>query len=355
MHTDIHLMDSMPGKPPAWTAIPAPIFDQLKISIWKGLHQADIILPTFEEYFGKPEKTWDGKAWRWKDLGISISAWEIYAYRVIRCPAVEKTLAAISPILKLFPNKPNGKAAAQLLSAEIAWDFPVSLNYDEAEAQQIQIACLAIPANKLATMKTMEPSEYAEKKFKHCADGATNGLISFYFKSFSRQPDKTDDNVLTWQPRKKAVSRGIIYCKRLAPKEPWSIRFESTLLGPKLEKVIGKALPYDLTHLPRRLAGLCFDDFWYLERFNWSEFIEAARRSADYKGIPFADVEAKAKFLSQAATRWNDVDVTLWQKRIAKKIAKLIRSKPLENKIGTSKFSTPISLMEVLQKNFSGK
>ena len=333
---------------PALT-IPAPIFDQLQISIWNGMDE-DIILPIFREYFGKPQciKGHQGKveALRWNDLGISMSAWENHAHRVIRFSASQPVLAALTPVLRLFPARYDGKPAARLKSAEIAWDFPISHKYQEADDKLIHLAQLAVPANKFARLRAVGASEYAKQEFKRCTDGATNGRISCYFKSLSRQPDKEDPSITKLAPTLKAVWRGIIYCKQLAPNEPWCIRFEATLLGPKLEKVIGKSLPSDLTRLPRRLTRLCFDDFWGFERFDWDAFMEAARRSANYNKIPFERIERRTRVL-HAVSKPQGIEATISLKHSARKIAKMLKSQSLRNRIGAKEFSTRLTLMDV--------
>ena len=323
--------------------MPTPILDQLEISIWKGLHQADVVLPTFREHFGKPECTRDSKAWHWDALGISMGASERWAFRVIRLPAIEATLAAISPLLKLFPRRPNGKPAAQLRSAEIAWDFPVSYDYDATEAELGRLVASVISANKRAKLRR-KPL----KKFRKCRDGAINGRSLFYLQSLTEQPDNDDPGQIVCVPSKKAIWRAKIYCKQLSSAEPWCVRFESTLLGQKLEKSIGRTLPSDLTLLSTCLVGLCFDDFFGFEQFDWPAFMEAARRSAAYKKIPFATVEAKAKLFSRAAMH-NGLAVAMWQKRAAKTIAESsLGSKSLQNKISAGKFSMPLKSADVL-------
>ncbi|MCL2790437.1 MAG: hypothetical protein FWD79_07305 [Desulfobulbus sp.] len=71
-----------------------------------------------------------------------MNASEKWAYRVIRFPAFPHVLAALTPVLQLFPARYDGKLAARLRSAEIAWDFPISHSYEEAEAQLIQLGFL---------------------------------------------------------------------------------------------------------------------------------------------------------------------------------------------------------------------
>jgi hypothetical protein len=336
-------MSMMPGL--AQAAMPDPILDQLQISIWNGMEE-NIVLPEFIKAFGKPWLHKKNNELNFSN-GIAISSQEKMGYRLVRFPAFPPVLAALNPVLKLFPKRFDGKPAAQLRSAEIAWDFPISHRYTEAEEQLIMLAPLAVPANKFARMRVMEPDEYSEVWFKRCADGAINGIITYYLKSLSRQPDKEDPSITKLAPTPHAVWRGIIYCKKLAPNEPWCIRFEATLLGQRLEKVIGKSLPSDLTRLPRRLAGLCFDDFWRFERFNWLAFMEAARRSADYKKIPFDGIE-KSAIKYHAMSMEQGIRVTIRLKRGAKKIAAMLKSKSLRNRISAKKFSTPLALMEVL-------
>ena len=350
-HTPIGNTNTLPGFTPAM-AMPDPILDQLQISIWKGMGE-DMVLPEFIKAFGKPwldEKT---DELNFKN-GIAIAHKEKWGYRLVRFPAFPPVLAALTPVIQLFPARFDGKPAARLRSAEIAWDFPIGNLYFEADAKLIQLAPLAIPANRLARLRVVEPSEYAEREFKKCVDGATNGRTSYYFKSLRRQPDKEDPSITKLAPSPKAVWRGIIYCKRLAPNKPWCIRFEATLLGQRLEKVIGKTLPSDLTRLPRRLAGLCFDDFWSFERFDWDAFMEAARRSADYKKIPFDHIE-KAARVYHAVSMEQGIGVTIRLKRNARKIAGMLQSKSLGKKIGAKEFSTPLALMELLPEKPSNK
>ena len=350
-----------PGLAPA-TKLPEPILDQIEISIWKGLYQADIILPTFEQAFGKPAKTRDGEAWYWKELGLFISRREKWAYRVIRFPATAEVLTAISPVLKLFPRKPNGKYAAQLFSAEIAWDFPISHIDEEPEEQLQKIVAVTVPANRKAKLR-QKSSDF----FYECSDGAINGLITFYFHSLSKyaeeedtsqneaegnQQNKEESVRFSWMPSKEATWRGKAYSKRLPEKKQWNIRFEVTLFGSALKEAIGTFLPSELTDLPKRLAGLRFDDFWSFEQFDWPAFMEAARRSAKYKGISFADIERSTKVRYQL-TRLNGLGVTMWQKRLARNIADIIGSKALKEKIGSKKFSTPLKAEDVLPKSDS--
>jgi hypothetical protein len=345
--------------------MPAPIFDQLEISIWKGLYQDDIILPTFEKCFGKPFLTKDGKALRWKDHGISMSAREKWGYRIIRFPATEKTLAAINPVLKLFPRRSNGKSATQLRSAEIAWDFPVNANYDEAEKQLHELVAVAFLNNPKAKLQLkyapclglIRSSDcYDECQYVHrcllCRDMASNGLITAYFRSMEKvsikSENKDEENYFAWQPRKKATFWGKIYCKKQAPKEPWCIRFEVTLIGPKLARAIGRSLPANLAALSRRLEGLRFDDFWSFKRFDWLAFMEAAHRSADYNGPPVPDIETKAKILSLASTKLDGINVAMWQIQLAKKIARRLSKKLLKEKL--KKFIIPLKSEDVLPK-----
>jgi len=348
-----------PGLAPAGVAMPTPILDQLQISIWKGLHQADIVQPTFEEAFGKPQPTNDGTALRWKALGIAMSTREKWAYRLIRFPATQAALAAISPLLTRFPRRPDGKAAAQLRSAEIAWDFPASTNYHDAAEQLFALAAVTMLNNKRARLRIMEPKcfgldsqpDCSECHFFHrcqrCRDGASNGKATFSFRSlgkyFVENEYEDEDGYFQCMPSKGATFWGKIYCKQLFVGAPWGIRFEVTLLGQKLEDTIGKALPSDLTLLPRRMAGLCFKDFWYFEKFNWSSFMESARRSADYKCIAFAKVKKMALLLSRHAIHEGH-NITAWQKRNAKKIAQTLNSQPLQDKIGAGKFSIPLQI-----------
>jgi hypothetical protein len=362
--TPIDDSSMMPEVPPA--AMPDPILDQLEISIWKGNHQTGIILSTFSEHFGKPEKTNDGKAWRWKKLGISMAAYEKWFWQVIRFPATQSAFDALTPVLNLFPKmKKDGKPAMLLRSAEIAWDFPINHVCEEPEEQLQKIVAITIPANKKASLRSK-----SSDSLYPCSDGAVNGLNTFYFQSLSLYPDNEDtasqngegdtpeaddENIhFCWLPSKTAVWRGKAYCKKLAPKTPWCIRFEVTLLGQKLEKVIGKIPPYDLTLLPRRLAGLCFDDFWVFERFDWSLFMESARRSAESKRISIADIEKRAEDL-YPFTRLHGLNVTMWQKREARKIADLIGTEKLKTKIGAKKFSTILKTEDVLPKNLPEK
>jgi hypothetical protein len=353
----------IPGLAPAAT-IPAPIFDQLQISIWNGLGP-DIVSPVFINAFGNP---WHDNEHDYLNFqnGIALSLRNKLGYKVIRFSATESLLKELTPVLQSFPSRKDGKPAAQLRSAEIAWDFPVavSANYDEAEEQLLKIVAVTVSANREAQLQT-KSSEYIHV----CHDGASNGLITFYFHSLSKYPEKEDASQnkaegnseqegntprFSLLPSKKAIWRGKAYGKRLSQKMPWCVRFEVTLLGQKLEAVIGKSLPADLTTLPERLAGLGFDNFWRFERFNWTGFMEAARRSAKCKGIPFADVEKRTR-VSCHLKRLQGQDVTMWSKSVAIRIANVIGSKRLEKRVEEKEFSLPLKFEDVLPGNSFGK
>ena len=343
--------------------MPEPALDQLQISIWKGLNQQDTTLSTFEKSLGKPKLTKDGKMFWWAKHRIRLRRWEKWAYQLIRFSAKQPTLSTLNQILPSFPCKPDGKNAAQLRSVEIAWDFPIGNNYDEAEVELRKLAAIAMLKNRMAKLYSKESKcNYLDhwfdcfkcqffNKCQRCRDGASNGGITFYFHSlgeyFIEDEFEDDDGYLVRKPKKNATFWGKIYCKRLAPKKPWCIRFEVTLLGQKLEKTIGKALPADLTTLPTRLASLRFDDFWYFEQFDWPAFMEAAKRSAKYKNIPFVNVLKKAKGL-QASSKVGGLEMTMWQRQVAKKIAGFLKSKSLATKIGAKEFSKILKCEDVL-------
>ena len=325
------LINSRPGLAPA---DPTPILDQIEISIWKGF-QADSIYPIFAEHFGLPTLSEDGRALHWKKHRIAMGKAEKWAYRIIRLQADKQVLAKLSPILKIFPCRPDGKPAAQLRSAEIAWDFPISHNYEEAEAALRKAATAAIPANKRAKLRVR-----SSDNIKACTDGAANGKLTFYFGSLSKHPDPEDENLFNWVPSKNAIWRGKIYCKQISPGGAWGIRFETTILGPRLAKTIGKVLPSDLPSLSGRLTGLCFDDFWSFERFHWELFIEAAERSAEHKKIPPIAHSLDVRLYSRLA-KLDAADVVAWQRLLAKKIARKVGSAELARRIGAGEFSTP--------------
>jgi len=349
----------IPGLAPA-TMTSAPIFDQLQISVRNGLGP-DIISSVFVEAFGKP---WLDKETDYLNFqnGLALTRKVKMGHKVLRFSATESLLKDLTPVLHSFKSNMAGKPAAQLRSAEIAWDFPVSVNanYDEAEEQLKKILAVTVSANRAAKLRT-ESSEYLFR----CRDGAANGLITFYFQSLKKYPEKEDASEnkaevnsekeekkvrYSLMPSKNAIWREKAYCKQLAQKMPWCIRFEVTLRAQKLEAVIGKSLPLDLTTLPSRLVGLRFDDFWRFERFNWPDFMEAARRSAKCKGIPFVDVEKKTR-VSYHLARLQGLEVTMWQKPLALKIAKMIGSKKLQERVEGKEFITPLNFEDVLPKS----
>ena len=77
--------------------------------------------------------------------------------------------------------------------------------------------------------------------------------------------------------------------------------------------------------------------------------MESALRSADYKGIARAKVQNMALVLSRNAINEGH-DVTILQKRNAKKIAQLLKSQPLKDKIGAGAFSTRLKMNIYNQK-----
>ena len=328
-----------PGLAPAHTAMPAPIFDQLQISIWNGLGP-DIILPVFINAFGKPWYDKEDDVLIFKKGIISMHRKKM-GYRVIRFSAIESLLKKLIPVLQSFPSRNNGKPAAQLRSAEIAWDFPVSVsaNYEEAEEQLQKIVAVTVSVNSDAKYLRQESSDY----FFMPRDGAVNGLITFYFQSLSEDPEPEDTSQdeaegnsqkeekktrfsfrpstkarYSLLPSKKAIWSGRVYCKRPTKKMPWCIRFEVKLPGSKLAADIGKFLPVDLTTLPRRLERLRFDDYWRFEQFHWSAFMEAVRLSAASKGFPFVNVEKRTR-VSYPLSRLNGLDITIAAKVVGKK------------------------------------
>ena len=346
-------------------------FDQISFSLFVNTLHPNTVLDIFSEKLGEPIKTYDG-FWHHFSNGLKLSRSNKQYYHIIRFSnlAVFNDLA---PLLKMFPNKYNyGKPpspAFQLASAEVKFDYPLpGLSYEEAESILQALALFLMPLNnKYAALKI-----YSGNKFKNASNGI-NGKLSFYFGKMHKLPpnerdaehdesdekyderDEPDEEISSyppWQIKSDSSWRGKAYLKSFDNKKTWNIRIEVTLKGEALRKIGGKSLSVkkhmseiDIV-LQNRLARLCFKDFWKMEVFDRGAFLneampifEASRGQAGSMG----------RRIILRLMELEDNQYAIRQKRLAKRLAKMLDSESLKRHLERGKFSRPLVIKDLLQ------
>ena len=313
----IHVLDY-------YLPIPEPKFDFVEISLYSTDHKKP--LDELQALFGKPESWSKIKGHLKFSNGVFLRKYNTHFNHIIALKADEDTFSALATIYPKFPPRPNGKPAALLHSAEVAFDFPLpELGYPDAEKILCAFAALAVPKNHYATI-----SDYygplQEKK-----NGVVNGGITYYF--CCRRENEKKVFVMIEDPSWKAK----LYLKKFSG--IWHLRCEMTLKHSTLNRHGLIDIPHDsrVNTNSRQLSILDFFDF---KEFDWKKFRQAAANTQAFK----SNRAARMMFnLLRSYARRNPLlrdhmTSSSHDLRVAREISKRLKSSRLRTQIGRGVF-----------------
>jgi len=323
-------------------------FDQISLSLFVNTLHPDVVLDIFTEKLGKPIQKHD-RFWHHFSNGLKLSRSNKYFYHTLRFSNLA-LLNDLAPLRKIFPNKHNsGKppsSAFTLASAEVKFDYPLpGLSYEEAESVLQALALFLVPRNnKYAALK-----KYSGNRFKKASNGI-NGKLLFYFGKMHKLPfnEKNEDkpSYSAWQIKNDSSWRGKAYLKSFDNEKIWNIRIEVTLKGDALSKIGGKRLPETIVAMQNRLARLCFHDFWKMEIFDRKAFLNEAMPIFEAsKSQP----RSMSRRIILRLMELEDNQYAIWQKRLARRLAKMLDSTSLLRHLEKGKFSRPLVISDLPQ------